>query len=257
MAAPTTPEEGAVLATFNAWFNAQDTNVIDSMSRRAVACTAWHDARRTFSRAAPIATPLHQERGAGNASDNIEAIAKVISLSYGENPDDDAPPTKICGPNNEPLPNWQAYEEQAKAVFVWFDAVLSSLHHQERGEVVKLEWVQDTNDNWLASPLGITYLILEWAKRCDLEVSVGGDHYAKIGSFDTLAQAQSAGQDDFNRRLSTLVPSSLLREAQEALKDINRLASPKPERTFDVAIRDLEWIADEARRILARLEAAS
>lgn len=77
----------------------------------------------------------------GVAEYNIEAIAKIISLSYGEDPDDFAPLSKICGPNNEPLPNWVAYDEQAKAIFVWFDAVLLELRRQEPpvgGEVVKL-----------------------------------------------------------------------------------------------------------------------
>lgn len=32
--------------TFDEWFKGLDKNVIESLSRRAVACTAWHDARR-------------------------------------------------------------------------------------------------------------------------------------------------------------------------------------------------------------------
>ncbi len=47
-----------------------------------------------------------------------EDIARIISSSssYGEDPDDDAPRSKICGPNSEVMPNWRAYEEQAEAI---------------------------------------------------------------------------------------------------------------------------------------------
>lgn len=80
--------------------------------------------------AEPVKTAPAVAVKATDAPYNIEAIAKVISLSYGENPEDDAPLSKICGPNNEPLPNWLAYEEQAKAVFIWMDAVISALSAQ-------------------------------------------------------------------------------------------------------------------------------
>ena len=74
----------------------------------------------------PLSTPAAQGTVA-DAPYNIKAIAQVISISYGENPEDDAPLGKICDPNNEPLPNWMAYEEQAKAVFIWMMAVIDNL----------------------------------------------------------------------------------------------------------------------------------
>lgn len=37
---------------------------------------------------------------------------------------------------------------------------------------------------------------------------------------------------------------------REALERINRRASPSPDRTFDVTIRDLEWVTAEARQAL-------
>lgn len=54
-----------------------------------------------------------------SAKASVEDIARIISQSYGEDPSDLAPRSTICGPNNEPLPNWMTYEEQAKAVFTW------------------------------------------------------------------------------------------------------------------------------------------
>jgi len=62
----------------------------------------------------------------------IKAIAEVISASYGENPEDDAPLSKICGPNNEPLPFWMAYEEQAKAVLAWIFPAFEALENIAR-----------------------------------------------------------------------------------------------------------------------------
>lgn len=45
----------------------------------------------------------------------LEEAAKAIAASYGEDPDDYASLLDICGPNNEPLPTWQKYAEQATA----------------------------------------------------------------------------------------------------------------------------------------------
>ena len=45
----------------------------------------------------------------------LEAAAKAIAASYGEDPDDFASLLDICGPNNEPLPTWHKYTEQATA----------------------------------------------------------------------------------------------------------------------------------------------
>jgi hypothetical protein len=79
------------------------------------------------TRSALVSAPSPAPISAADAKYNVQAIAKVISLSYGEDPDEDAPLGKICGSNNEPLPNWMAYEEQAKAVFTWMMAVIDKL----------------------------------------------------------------------------------------------------------------------------------
>lgn len=71
-----------------------------------------------------------------NNGDAVQAIAEVISLSYGENPDDDAPLSRICGPNNEPLPCWMVYDEQAKAVLAWIFPVFDALEQIAREQNV-------------------------------------------------------------------------------------------------------------------------
>ena len=58
---------------------------------------------------------------------NIKAIATIISLSYGEDPEADAELSRMCTADNKPVQCWEVYEEQAKALFVWFNAVLDSL----------------------------------------------------------------------------------------------------------------------------------
>jgi hypothetical protein len=45
----------------------------------------------------------------------VERVARVICSSHGFDPDDDAPLHVVCGPNNETLPFWRAYDEQAEA----------------------------------------------------------------------------------------------------------------------------------------------
>ncbi|KAB0538083.1 hypothetical protein [Pseudochrobactrum saccharolyticum] len=44
-----------------------------------------------------------------------EKVAREICLSYGQDPDDYASLCDICGSNNEPLPQWHMYIEQAEA----------------------------------------------------------------------------------------------------------------------------------------------
>lgn len=44
----------------------------------------------------------------------IEKVARELCLSYGQDPDVYASLCDICGPNNEPLPQWQIYTEQAE-----------------------------------------------------------------------------------------------------------------------------------------------
>lgn len=55
---------------------------------------------------------LHQHE---RASDLRESVARAIATSYGLDPDDIAPRSVICGPGNEHLQEWEAYEEQASA----------------------------------------------------------------------------------------------------------------------------------------------
>lgn len=45
--------------------------------------------------------------------------------------------------------------------------------------------------------------------------------------------------------------SAMIEEMRQALENINRRASPGPDRTFDDCSRDLYWCACEARRVLA------
>jgi hypothetical protein len=45
----------------------------------------------------------------------VERAARGICLSYGEDPDDFVAPNVMCGPNNEKLPMWSVFEEQARA----------------------------------------------------------------------------------------------------------------------------------------------
>lgn len=45
----------------------------------------------------------------------VERAAREMAKSYGEDPDDYASLLDICGPNNEPLPVWHQYVEQAKS----------------------------------------------------------------------------------------------------------------------------------------------
>lgn len=45
-----------------------------------------------------------------------EAIARTISESYGEDPDAFAPLTTMCTADNQPVPYWRVYEEQADAI---------------------------------------------------------------------------------------------------------------------------------------------
>jgi hypothetical protein len=44
-------------------------------------------------------------------------------------------------------------------------------------------------------------------------------------------------------------------EMLEALRSINMVASPNPQRTFDDVIRDLNYITDRARSALSKAEA--
>lgn len=45
--------------------------------------------------------------------------------------------------------------------------------------------------------------------------------------------------------------SRMIEQMRQALENINRRASPGPDRTFDDCSRDLYWCASEARRVLA------
>lgn len=51
---------------------------------------------------------------------SVEEVARTISESYGENPDDLMPRHTMCGPDNEQLPYWMRYEEQARAILAKF-----------------------------------------------------------------------------------------------------------------------------------------
>lgn len=44
-----------------------------------------------------------------------EKVAREICLSYGQDPDDYASLCDVCGPNNEPRPQWHMHIEQAEA----------------------------------------------------------------------------------------------------------------------------------------------
>lgn len=45
----------------------------------------------------------------------LEEAARAICITYGQDPDDYASICDICGPNNEPRPQWHLYIEQAEA----------------------------------------------------------------------------------------------------------------------------------------------
>ncbi len=47
-----------------------------------------------------------------------EAVAKAIAMSYGVDPDDDAPISVMCNADNSPVPWWMVYEEQAEAAIL-------------------------------------------------------------------------------------------------------------------------------------------
>ncbi|WP_062206729.1 hypothetical protein [Aureimonas sp. AU12] len=81
----------------------------ETLNRAMAALKAERDALDGCPMHQPVETPAEGLREA-------ERIARIISASYGEDPDEDAPIGKICGPNNEPLPCWMAYEEQAEAI---------------------------------------------------------------------------------------------------------------------------------------------
>jgi len=48
-------------------------------------------------------------------AEKVERVAKALCETDGHYPYWDAPTSVICGPNNEVLPWWRAYEEQARA----------------------------------------------------------------------------------------------------------------------------------------------
>lgn len=52
----------------------------------------------------------------------IETMARGFCSSFGDDPDGDAPLGAICGPNNEALPLWRLYEEQAEAALTALQA---------------------------------------------------------------------------------------------------------------------------------------
>jgi hypothetical protein len=55
----------------------------------------------------------------------VEKAAKGICLSYGQDPDEFVDTRLMCGPNNEKLPMWQVYEEQARAaITAYLDAAV-------------------------------------------------------------------------------------------------------------------------------------
>ena len=47
--------------------------------------------------------------------DDIEIGARAIAKSHGHDPDDLAPRTSMCTANNEQVPWWKVFEEQAEA----------------------------------------------------------------------------------------------------------------------------------------------
>jgi hypothetical protein len=63
----------------------------------------------------------------------IEKVARELCLSYGQDPDVYASLCDICGPNNEPLPQWQIYTEQAETAT---STILAALQ-EPTGEMLK------------------------------------------------------------------------------------------------------------------------
>ncbi len=62
----------------------------------------------------------------------IENVARELCLSYGQDPDVYASLCDICGPNNEPLPQWHIYTEQAETA-VYTILAASPLGEQNNG----------------------------------------------------------------------------------------------------------------------------
>lgn len=95
-------------------------------------------------------------------TDLRESVARAIATSYGLDPDDIAPRSVICGPGNEHLQEWEAYEEQASAALravadagptdAMIEAAARELFIQDAREYADesddvAEW-WDTTDTW-------------------------------------------------------------------------------------------------------------
>jgi hypothetical protein len=76
-------------------------------------------------------------------------------------------------------------------------------------------------------------------------------HVGAIAFGDT-ALFTMATQTDCNRKIDQAHLIAAAPDMVEALERINRMASPSPDRTFDQASRDLEFITDIARAAIAK-----
>lgn len=76
-------------------------------------------------------------------SKTLEVMARAICASFGDDPDSDAPVSAICGPNNEVLPLWRLFEEQAEAALTAYES-----HLQTEGMAVVPGWQRAALGPW-------------------------------------------------------------------------------------------------------------
>jgi hypothetical protein len=83
----------------------------------------------------------------------VEKAARGICLSYGQDPEEFVAPNLMCGPNNEKLPMWQVYEEQARAAIT---AYLAGAVESGKARAAHCAIISDEDgDTWLANEVWV------------------------------------------------------------------------------------------------------
>lgn len=79
---------------------------------------AFKAAISVLGRSSPSPLPQAAEKAAETVErePTSESIARTICLSYGRDPDELTSRLEMCDEDNQPVPTWRVYEEQAKAV---------------------------------------------------------------------------------------------------------------------------------------------
>nr|WP_250808450.1 hypothetical protein [Neorhizobium tomejilense] len=128
---------------------------------------------------------------------DAHAIAKAISRSYGEEPDDLAPRERMMTADNLQVPCWKVYEEQAFAVTALFP----------RGRpmvIVKpLEWRDQGNGHFVASaPLFGRIRVEHFGGDYCVSYSVPGYSDSFVaGNFQSPDTAKEAADAEYQRRM--------------------------------------------------------